>query len=262
MRKSSQAERADKHSLYQLGVQSPEADVALLQQVYQQARGAPALRLREDFCAAAATLCAWVEQGARFSGEGCDIDPEPLQWGELNNFKPLGKRRHRAVLRIADARERSLIAPDIRCAFNFSYWIFRRRDELLDYFRVARDDLAENGVLVLDAHGGSEAFSEEEQVTDCGDFDMVCRQTNVCPVDHSADLALHFRFPDGSELHNAFEYRWRIWSLPEITDILREAGFTDLRIHWCIDEKTETRYELTDTGYNDPAWMACIAALK
>ena len=235
-----------------------------MQQVYQQARGASAIHFREDFCGTAVTLCAWIEQGPEFTGEGHDIDPEPLQWGKQNNFKPLGKARRQASLRVADAREHSILAPDIRCAFNFSYWIFRKRGVLLEYFRAVRNDLAAGGVFVLDLHGGSEVFSEQEQVTDCGDFELVCHQTDVSPVDHSANLALHFRFPDGSEMHNAFRYRWRIWSLPEITDILREAGFKDIRCHWCIDEEDqeETRYELTRIGYNDPAWVACLAALK
>ncbi len=260
------AEQSDKHDLYQAGVQSPQVDVALLQQIYREARGkkARATHFREDFCGTAATLCAWLEQGAKFTGEGYDIDPEPVEWGRQHNFKPLGKRRRRASLRVADAREPSLCAPDIRCAFNFSYWIFRERGVLLDYFRAVRADLAADGVFVIDLHGGAEAFSEEEQVTDCGDFDLVCHQTGVRPVDHGADLALHFRFPDGSEIHNAFRYTWRIWSLPEITDIMREAGFTDIRCHWCIedDDDEETRYELTRIGYNDPAWIACLAALK
>lgn len=256
------AERFDKHHAYQLALQSPEVDVALLQQVYKQARGAKAHHFREDFCGTAATLCAWLEQGSKFTGEGYDIDPEVLEWGRQNNFARLGRRSRRAALRLADARERSLRAPDLRCAFNFSYWLFLERRQLLEYFRSARDDLADGGVFVIDLHGGGEAFSEEEQVTDCGDFELVCHQTEVRPLDHGANLAFHFRFPDGSEMRNAFQYRWRIWSMPEVIDIMREAGFDDIRCHWCIDEEDQTRYELTRTGYNDPAWVACLAALK
>lgn len=256
------AEQAERHHLYQLAVQSPQTDVALLQQIYHQARGRSARRLREDFCGTAALLCAWLRQGAAFSGEGIDIDAEPLAWGKQNNFKPLGKQGRRADLRVAEARAPSLVAPDIRCAFNFSYWIFRRREVLCEYFRAVYADLAADGVFVIDLHGGAEVFSEEEEVTDCGEFDLVCHQTAVSPVDHSANLALHFRFADGSEMHNAFQYTWRIWSMPEIMDVLREAGFDDLRAYWCCDEGEETRYELTERGYNDFAWVACLAAVK
>lgn len=252
----------DKYHFYQLGVQSPDVDVALLQQVYRQVRGRAATHFREDFCGTAATLCAWLEQGKKFTGEGWDIDPEPLAWGRKHNLKPLGKnRQQRAKLCTGDAREPSLRAPDIRCAFNFSYWLFRERGVLLEYFRSVHDDLAAYGVFMIDVQGGSEVFSEEEQVTDCGDFELICHQTDVCPVDHSANLALHFRFPDGSEMRDAFRYIWRIWSMPELIDMLREAGFADVRCYWCADEE-ESGYEETRFGENDPAWIACLAALK
>ena len=255
------AARADRHLLYQRGVQSPHFDAELLQQIYHQARGAKALHFREDFCAGAATLCAWLEQGEAFSGEGCDIDPEVIAWGERHNFAPLGAAARRAELRVADPRAPSLRAPDIRCAFNFSCWIFRERREMLEYFRGARKDLAEGGVFVVDMHGGGEVFGEEEHVTDCGGFDLVVQQSGVRPADHNADLSLHFRFPDGSELRDAFRYRWRIWSMPELADILREAGFADIRVHWCVDQE-KCRYEITESGSNDPMWLACLAALK
>ena len=257
------AQQFDRHYIYQRGVQSPHADVELIQRVYRQARGARARHLREDFCGTAATLCAWLEQGAQFTGEGVDNDSEPLDWGREHNFAPLGKAQQRATLRCADARVASIRAPDVRCAFNFSYWIFRRRAELLEYFRAVHADLAEHGVFVIDVHGGGESFSEEEQIIDCDEFDFICHQTDFSPVDHCANLALHFRFADGSEMRNAFQYRWRVWSMPEIIDVLNDAGFTDIRAHWCIEEDDfETRYELTRVGYNDPAWVACLAAVK
>lgn len=260
-RRPTLAERCDKFWAYEHALQSPEIDVELLQQIYKQARGRKARHLREDFCGSAATLCAWLQQGAKFTGEGYDIDAEVLEWGRATHFAPLGRRARRAELRHADVRVRSARAPDIRCAFNFSYWLFLERREVLEYFRKARADLASDGVFVVDLNGGPEAFSEEEQVTDCGDFELVCHQTGVRPLDHTADLAMHFRFPDGSEMRDAFKYRWRIWSLPEVTDILRDAGFTDIRCHWDIGEE-ETQYELTRSGHNDPAWIACLAALK
>lgn len=262
-RRPTLAERCDKYHIYERALQSPEVDVELLQLIYKQARGRKARHLREDFCGSAATLCAWLEQGAKFTGEGYDIDAEVLEWGRRHHFARLGKRRaRRAELRHADARARSLRAPDIRCAFNFSYWLFLQRREVLEYFRAARKDLAKDGVFVVDLHGGGEVFSEEPQITDCGGFELICHQTEVRPLDHTANLALHFRFKDGSVLRDAFCYRWRIWTMPEVIDMLREAGFKDIRCHWQIDEDEETRYELTDRGHNDPAWIACLAALK
>ena len=88
--KLTMAEQADRHHLYQLAVQSPEGDVELLQQVYEKCRGTRAFHFREDFCGTAVTLSRWIEQGEAFSGEGYDIDPDPLGWGQEHNFRPLG----------------------------------------------------------------------------------------------------------------------------------------------------------------------------
>ena len=39
------------------------------------------------------------------------------------------------------------------------------------------------------------------------------------------ELDRHFRFRDGSKLERAFTYIWRYWSIPELVDALRDAGF-------------------------------------
>ncbi|MEM7194123.1 MAG: class I SAM-dependent methyltransferase [Pseudomonadota bacterium] len=256
------AELVDRYAIYQQAVQSPDLDVELIKDLYFQCRQRSAHHLREDFCGTAAILAEWIRHGHEFSGEGFDNDPEPLEWGKRNNFDPLGMDKNRATLHLADVREPSLRHPDVRCAFNFSYWVFRTRQEMIEYFRCCYQDLAPDGVLLLDSHGGFESLIEEESEADMGDFISVWHQTNICPVDNTADLAIHYRFPDGSEIHNAYQYRWRIWSLPEILEILIEAGFSSSRVFWYEEDDEGSRYIETDTGRNDPAWIACIAALK
>jgi hypothetical protein len=36
----------------------------------------------------------------------------------------------------------------------------------------------------------------------------------------------YFAHREGSALRDAFRYDWRIWSLPELRDLLNEAGFS------------------------------------
>ncbi len=255
------AERADKHKIYQLAVQSPEADIELIQHFYRSRRRRNAWRLREDFCGTALTLSHWVAQGPRFSGEGFDIDPDPLEWGREHNMAPLGHGAKRAILHEADVRDPSVESPDIRCAFNFSYWVFRTRDEMLDYFTRAREDLAEDGMLVIDVTGGTDSLSEEPYSSKVSGFELVWQQRNFSPVDHSADLTLTFRFRDGSEIDPPYRYSWRVWSIPELLDLLRAAGFGDIDIWW-QDDDSEHGYRKTRKGANDSCWVACIAAFR
>ena len=167
------AKTADKHELYQLAVQSPEEDVAFLARVYRSIRKKRALHFREDFCGTGLLSSWWIRQSPQHTAEGFDIDPEPVAWGMAHHFDDLGEDALRYTVHLKDVREPSHRPPDIRAAQNFSYCIFHERAEMLAYLRAARDDLADDGVFVMDLHGGPEATEEMEEVRDCGGFDYV-----------------------------------------------------------------------------------------
>ncbi len=167
----------------------------------------------------------------------------------------------------ADVRDPSRKRPDVRCAQNFSYWIFMTRAEMLHYLRGCHEDLASDGILVLDMFGGPEAMQEMEEETEQDEgFSYVWDQDEFWPVTHEASLAIHFRFKDGSEMRNAFTYRWRLWTMPEMTDLLYEAGFTRVDPYWeGTDKDGESGngvYTKTRRGENDLAWVSYLVALK
>jgi hypothetical protein len=43
---------------------------------------------------------------------------------------------------------------------------------------------------------------------------------------------IHFEFPNGSKMKQAFTYDWRLWTLPEICEVLLEAGFSSADVYW------------------------------
>jgi hypothetical protein len=76
---------------------------------------------------------------------------------------------------------------------------------------------------------------------------------------------IHFKFPDGSKIKRAFSYEWRLWTLPELREILEEAGFSNVAVYWeGEDEDGEGNGEFTETDTGDPdlAWVAYIVAEK
>jgi hypothetical protein len=227
------ARTADKHELYQFAVQSPETDVAFLARTYRRIRGTRAKHLREDFCGTALLAAHWVRQGADFSAEGFDLDPEPLAWGRAHNLAPLGGAAARVTLHQADVRAAQDRAPDVRCAQNFSYFTFRERAVLLDYFRGARKSLARGGIFVIDLFGGEEgtAILEEERKVDEG-FTYVWQQAKYLPGTGEYHCNIHFEFKDGTKLQDAFRYEWRYWSMPELKDVLADAGFGNVRAYF------------------------------
>src|SRR5262249_30095181 len=131
---------------------------------------------------------------------------------------------------------------DVIAALNYSYWVFRRRETLRDYLRAARGSLAPGGLLVLDVFGGTEAMQtvvETRRVpasrgpggVPVPAFRYVWEEAAFNPVDHRLRSHIHFRLRDGRELRRAFSYDWRVWSLPELDELLAEAGFRETRIY-------------------------------
>ena len=228
------AATADKYELYQLSVQSPEEDIDFLIDTYQSERKKRARHFREDFSGTCLLTATWVDRKGSHTAEAYDIDPEPLEWGRKRNLEPLGKAAARARQFTADVREPSAHRPDVRCAQNFSYWIFKTRTEMLGYFRMAYEDLAAEGIFVVDLHGGPECqqIMEQETEVEGESFTYVWDQDSFEPISSEAHLYIHFRFPDGSELSKAFCYDWRVWGLRELRELLYEAGYPTVDCYW------------------------------
>lgn len=264
------AASADKHELYQLSVQSPDTDVEFLEQVYREERkGKDALHFREDFCGTAILSSYWLRRGEQYTAEGFDIDPDPLAWGRKNVFEPLGDELiGRMNMHQSDVRAPSEKKPDVRCAQNFSYCALHTRAELIEYFKSAYEDLADDGIFVLDIHGGAECFEEMEEETELEEgFTYVWDQDEFYPVTHEAVNYIHFRFKDGTEMDRAFTYHWRLWMFPEVVDALKEVGFQRVDPYWeGTDEEDEEEgngeFTKTERGENDLSWVAYIVAHK
>jgi len=268
MTKKFTAKTADKYVLYQRAVQSAEQDVEFLTETYQSIHARQPSHFREDFCGTCLLSANWAQQGETFSAESYDIDPEPLAWGLKNNLLPLGAAAQRITQYQEDARTPSRRSPDIRCAQNFSYWIFKTRVELLDYFRGVYQDLASDGIFVIDLHGGPESIQELEEETEMDDesFTYVWDQDSINPITGEATLHIHFRFPDGSEMTNAFTYDWRLWGLPELREIMLDAGFKQVDCYWeGTDEDGESgngEFTISEHGEACLSYVAYLVGQK
>ena len=264
------AATADKYELYQKAVQSPAPDIALLARVFRTLTGREALHLREDFCGTGLLASHWIRRGPEHTAEGFDIDPEPIAWGLAHNFADLGpKQREEVVARyrvhLKDVREAGHRKPDLRIALNFSYWVFKTRHEMLDYFRAAHASLVDDGVFVIDLYGGPSATLEEKDQRACGGFTYVWDQESFFPASGDYKCHIHFRFPDGSEF-KAFSYDWRMWTLTELRDVLLDAGFSSVDAYFEGTDKKGTGgngiFRRSLRGENCEAWLSYLAAKR
>ena len=262
------AEQADIHELYEQSVQNVEAEVEFLQNTFRALRGRTAHLYREDFCGTASASCEWVRQGDKFQAIGVDIDPSVLEWGREHRVGRLGAAdRTRVQLIESDVRTVDTPQVDILAAFNFSYFIFDTRDALRAYFRRACDALKDDGVFFCDMFGGPEAQEETKERTKHKKhgFTYIWHQAEFHPVTHYIRCHIHFKFKDGSKIKKAFTYEWRLWTAPEIRELLLEAGFSKATVYWeGEDENGDGNGEFLpeEKGEADLAWIAYIVAEK
>lgn len=261
------ASRADRYALYQEAVQDPEGDVIRVRRMFERLHGRTPRTLREDFCGAAAFACAWAAAHRDNRAWGVDLDPEPLAWGRAHNLARLRpEQAARVQLLQGDVRSARTPKVDVLAAFNFSFFLFKERPELLRYFRRCRAALARDGMLVLDAYGGPEAMEKRKERRRCEGFTYVWEQARFDPITHDASCYIHFEFRDGSKLPRAWGYHWRLWTIPELRDLLAEAGFRETTVYW---EGTESEtnepngiFRPRARAEEDPAWIAYLAAKK
>ncbi|MBT8077571.1 MAG: class I SAM-dependent methyltransferase [Gammaproteobacteria bacterium] len=262
------AELADKHDLYEKSVQNVENEIEFLQNTFQSIRKRPAYVFREDFCGTASASCQWVRQGKEYQAVGVDIDPSVLEWGRDNRVGKLAAvDQARVSLIEADVMTAETPPVDLLAAFNFSYFIFDTRDKLRAYFKRAYDALKGDGLFFIDLFGGPEAQEETKEKTKYKKhgFTYVWHQAEFHPVTNYIRCHIHFHFRDGSKLKKAFSYEWRLWSAPELRELLEEAGFRRSALYWeGSDEDGDGNGIFTpnDKGEADLAWIAYIVAEK
>ncbi len=261
-RKPTLADQADRYKLYGQSVQEPDHEVTFFDQAYKEAYGSKPRLLREDFCGTFAVCCEWVKLGKQREAIGVDLDPEPLEWGRAHNLAKLsGHQQKRVKLLQQDVRRTDKVKADVLAAQNFSFWIFKTRQELLRYFKVAYANLARQGIIVADMMGGADCWLENNQdVRKVKSFKYIWDCVRFNPITHDCLFHIHFKFKDGSRLEEAFTYDWRFWTLPEVCELMREAGFRETKVYW--EGEDGENWFATPTAPADACWLAYVVGVK
>lgn len=267
------AQRADKHQLYQWSVQSPGVDIEFFTEQFTRHRGRKPMRMREDFCGTALMSTEWCKTDPERTALGVDLDGPTLAYGREHNLTPAGPAvAGRVKLAQADVRETRFAKVDLTLAMNFSYCVFKTREDLQAYFAAAHKGLVRDGILALEVYGGTESMStltEERDVR--GGATYVWEQEKFSPITNHTLCHISWKFKkDKSVLHRAFTYDWRLWTLPELRELMLAAGFKDVKMYFERVDGDEDDEFLTGTGEfiehdeydNQEAWLAYVLALK
>jgi hypothetical protein len=260
------AKSADRHELYEKSVQDTGFEVEFLDKVWRKHRGRLARTLREDFCGTFAASAAWVRARKANRAIALDLDRSVLDWGRVRHLAPLTpEQKSRLDVRECDVMRYRGGPVDCVAAWNFSYYLFKTRESLERYFRSVRAGLVKDGLLVLDSYGGHESFSEQEETRDLDGFTYVWHTEKYDPVTGDVLNRIHFRFPDGTELKNAFTYDWRLWTIPELREALANAGFRKVTVWWegsDADGGGDGIFRPVQHGEACAGWIAYLVAEK
>ncbi len=260
------AETADKYKLYIEAVQCVEADIDFVYEIYKERVGKRPKKLKEDFCGSFAAAVEFVSRSKKNTAVAVDLDKEVLEWGRKNILPRLDGSEERLEIIRDNVLNVSEPKVDVVLAMNFSYFLFLTRKELKAYFKNAYKSLKKNGLFFLDAYGGTESIDVCEEEKECDGFTYVWNQYKFNPISSRALNYIHFKFPDGSAIEQAFAYEWRLWTLAEIQDILAEVGFRDIGVYWEGWDEEENagdgNFVLTTETENCQGWVCYIVAGK
>jgi SAM-dependent methyltransferase len=265
----------DRHYLYSAAVQSPEADLGFFRRVWRKRYGGSFRLFREDFCGTAVMAHDWVRRGEDHRAWGIDLDSRTLRWARERYTPVLGAAASRLQLVHGDVLEARVPRVDVVAVLNFSYCVFKERQRLGRYFRQVRRGLRPGGLFFIDVWGGFDTLREETEKrrvsaetafdkTRLPAFTYVWEQARFNPVDHHILCHIHFELRDGSRLRRAFSYDWRLWMLPELVELLGEAGFagTEVYVEGWDEEANESDGIFRRKSYfeNQEGWVAYLVA--
>jgi SAM-dependent methyltransferase len=201
-----------------------------------------------------------------------DRDAATLRWARRHRLPRLRESARRLVIEQHDVRERGSARVDVVAALNFSFWVLRERNALTGYLRSVRRSLRPGGLFFAQMFGGARAMGPSIERRRVGastsvegafvpPFTYVWQQASFDPVEHRLRCYIHFRLPGGRELRRAFRYDWRLWSLPEVRDLLLEAGFARAEVYALVAARHRVAYRRTKRIENRASWLAYVVGV-
>ena len=259
-------ERFDKYLYYKQSVQSPEEDIKFFSKVYRSVYKKNPRLFREDFCGTFLIGCHWVKAHRENKAIVVDKSREPLDYGRKHHFARMSLREQ-ARLRVVNKNISSPSLPkaEIISVSNFSYFALRERKTLFRYFKNVRRQLMEEGLFIIDAFGGAACEEANEESVSHGGFNYYWDQENFNPITNHSRFHIHFKRRGEQKRERVFSYDWRMWSLPELRDVLADAGFSKTHVYLEFDSKKKGEagiFKKARLAEPHDTWLAYLVSLK
>jgi hypothetical protein len=252
--------KPDKFDLYQRSVQIP-GGAAFLAHRYKLITGQPLRSLREDFCGTAYNCCQFVQLHPDNRAIGVDLDESALRWSLSHNFLRLKESQQKRIT-LVKGNVLTIRTQKVQmiAALNHSYAIFKNRADLLTYFRNARKSLVRSGVMLVDQIGGTDFVNGCIHKSRIEGFVYTAEWSPIDPITHDVNIKISYYFRNRPPMRNVFGYDFRLWSLPELQEILVEAGFRNVHVilECRFKEAMTFRKAVRGHAYDTQNWYAIV----
>jgi len=228
----------DKYFYYKKAVQNPPDDIAFFKKIFRSAYKKTPFLFREDFCGTFYLAYHWVKAGPQNKAIAIDVDKKPIEYGikhHISRLKP--SQKERLLVLNKNILTPRLPSADIISVSNFSYFTLKTRKEMLKYFKNARKSLKKEGLFILDLVGGPDCEKLTEEETEYKDFSYFWDQDYFDPIQRIGHFYIHFKRKGERKQLKQFSYFWRLWTIPELKELLESAGFSDISVYWEQSDK-------------------------
>jgi len=259
----------DRHDCYELCVQSPRHVAAFLRAVH----GTQPCTLREDFCGTAALSRRWVEdgvkEGLRANAIAVDLDSSCLNRAPANAAIEL-------VNGDSTRPDSGMQGCDVVFVGNFSIGYLHSRGELLAYLNLSHQRLQKGnsgfggGVFVCDTYGGASAFKlgslTRKHPSRTGEIiHYHWAHEEADPLTGMVTNSISFKVERNGEivqeLPRAFVYRWRLWSIAELRETMKEVGFVSTEVYTdCNIAPGQSPVAVESAAELKDDWIVLVAA--
>ena len=95
---------------------------------------------------------------------------------------------------------------------------------------------------------------------------FLCADFVICTFIYKRKFCrIHFELEDGTTIRKAFSYDWRLWTIPEIRELMVEAGFEETDVYvegWDEDEDdSDGVFRKRKQFENQSGWVAYVVGV-
>ena len=255
----------DKYFYYKKAVQSPVEDISFFKKTFRSFYKKTPRVFREDFCGTFYVAFEWIKDHKLNKAIAIDIDKAPIEYGIKNHTLQLNPSQQKSLTVLnKNILSPRLPAAEIISVSNFSYFVLKERALMLKYFKNVHKSLYKKGLFILDVVGGAECEQITEEETKHRGFSYFWDQDFFDPIQREGHFYIHFKRKGEKKQLKQFSYHWRLWTFPELKELLMSAGFSKVYVYWeQSDKKGEGTgvFKKAKTGEPCGCWVAYLISV-